>query len=283
MTEEKIRSKFWREVAEQDNPFVARACYCAGYDVYGDVLNKANWVEYLYLLAKGVRPTEKQEKLLNGIAIALANPGPKDHSVRGAMDGAVGGSTAAACLISALGIGAGNYGGAREIFHTVKIFSECRTNISKYQALIDSPSTKEIEDIWREMEHVPGFDPYGNQCALPVVQTLSFLAQVDGSNTLSWLQQNRATLEKIANMPLSMVGVAAACFIDLEFNEDESEMIYLLLRLPGAAVHALEQKIYGWRQYPFFANAMNLENDPHHSSINQLQKQESHRELALHE
>ena len=37
-------------------------------------------------------------------------------------------------------------------------------------------------------------------------------------------------------------------------------MLHLLLRLPGAAVHALEQKGYGHKNFPFFR--IELENDP---------------------
>ena len=39
-------------------------------------------------------------------------------------------------------------------------------------------------------------------------------------------------------------------------------MLYLMLRLPGAAVHALEQEKLGWRRYPFFNDGLKLTNDP---------------------
>ena len=59
-----------------------------------------------------------------------------------------------------------------------------------------------------------------------------------------------------------MTGVTAAALIDLGFDTPQGEMLYLLLRLPGAAVHALEQQGYGFRRYPFFADGLELENDP---------------------
>lgn len=49
---EVIHSHLWQELEEPDNPFAAKACYCAGYEVYGDLLGKATWIEYLYLLFK---------------------------------------------------------------------------------------------------------------------------------------------------------------------------------------------------------------------------------------
>jgi citrate synthase len=33
-------------------------------------------------------------------------------------------------------------------------------------------------------------------------------------------------------------------------------MLYLLLRLPGAAAHALEQKQLGFKRFPFFHGAV---------------------------
>ena len=142
MSKEKIRSIIWREVPDADNPFVAKHCYCAGYDVYGEVLCKASWIEYLYLLIKGERPTKLQAKLLEGLAIALANPGPRDHSVRGSMNAAVGGSTSAACLIAALGIGAGNLGGAREVYQAVQVWNKCTDDLSELQNSLFNTKTK---------------------------------------------------------------------------------------------------------------------------------------------
>ena len=39
-------------------------------------------------------------------------------------------------------------------------------------------------------------------------------------------------------------------------------MMYLMLRLPGAAAHALEQKQIGWKKYPFFGTDLKIVNDP---------------------
>ena len=113
---EVIHTKIWKEEPEPDNPFAAAKCYCAGYDVYGEILQNATWIEYLYLLFKQERPSKEEAQLLEKIAIAIANPGIRSHSVRAAMCAGVGGSTAASALIAALATGAGNYHGSREIF-----------------------------------------------------------------------------------------------------------------------------------------------------------------------
>lgn len=259
---ESIRTRIWREDPETDNPFAAAASFCHGYDVYGDLLGKASWIEYLYLLFKGERPTREQASLLEDLAVALANPGPRDHSVQAAMNGGVGGSHNAACLMAALAVGAGQLGGAREVALAMEIWSACGTDLQSWETRLKNPPHEERADVWPEMEHPPGFDPHGASCATPIRQLLQHLSKQNPARALSWLSNNRSDLETIADCPLTWTGVAAAAFHDLGFTSQQSEMLYLLLRLPGAAVHALEQKEFGFRHFPFFRHAIHLDDDP---------------------
>lgn len=259
---EVIHSRIWEETPETDNPFAAAACYCAGYDVYGDLLSKASWIEYLYLLFKGERPTPAHAKLLETLAVALANPGPREASVHAAMCGGVGGSTHASCLMAALAVGAGQLGGAHEVALAMACWQHCGHDLAKWREALQNPAQDERADIWPPMEHPPGFDPHGASCATPIRQTLAALTARYGEGALGWLQSQRESLESLADCPLAMSGVAAAALHDLELDPDQGEMLYLLLRLPGAAVHALEQREYGWRRFPFFGKALHLTDDP---------------------
>src|SRR5690242_8530481 len=110
-----MQSRIWLEEPEPDNPFAARAAYCHGYDVYGEMLGRSGWADMFFLLFRGEAPTRTQRSMLEILAVALANPGPRDASVHAAMCGSVGGSAAAASLMAALAVGAGSSGGAREI------------------------------------------------------------------------------------------------------------------------------------------------------------------------
>ena len=255
---EQITTKIWRETPEPDNPFAAASCYCCGYDVYGDLLKHASYIDYLYLLFKQQQPTPEQSALLQGLAIALANPGPRDHSVRAAMSAGVGGSTHASAIIAAIAVGAGNLGGAREVFHAMAYWQQCQNNLEDWQQLIENPPQLEREDVWLPMEHAPGFDPNGVSCPTPVKETLAHLADAGKGANLRWLKENRTALEEFAECPLAFSGVAAAALYDLDFLPEQAEMLFLLLRLPGAAVHSLEQERLGWRKYPFFANGFKL-------------------------
>ena len=262
MTEEVIHSKIWDEIPEADNPFQASQCIVSGYDVYGDLLGKASWIEYLFLLFKLEKPTADQARLLETLAVAIANPGLRDHSVRAANCAGVGGSTSASCLMAALAVGAGQLGGAREVFTAMEYWEQCAQDPEAWQQHIANPPREERADIWPETEHPPGFDPHGLSCSTPVKRTLKTLVACHPGGALDWLEQNRITLENFATCPLSMTGVAAAAMIDLEMTAEQGEMLYLLLRLPGAAAHALEQRHYGWRKYPFFSDGLVLTDDP---------------------
>ena len=263
---ETIRTRIWQEEAEPDNAFAALSCHCHGYDVYGDLLIHASWIEYLFLLFRGEAPSSQQARLLEGLAIALANPGPRDAAVHAAMCGGVGGSTSASCLMAALAVGAGASGGAREVRLAMEDWRKRGTDLALWQ---DGLATKPVDDpadVWPAPGHPAGFDPHGVRCTTPVLQTLARMVEVscgtgfDCGQSLSWLQAHRSSLESAAGIPLAMTGVAATALCDLGFTPEQGEMLFLLLRLPGAAVHALEQKDYGHKNFPFFR--IELENDP---------------------
>lgn len=260
MSNEHIHTRIWREEAEQDNPYATRAAFCHGYDVFGQMLGQARWVEMLFLLFRAEAPSTAQADMLEALAVALANPGPRDASVHAAMCGGVGGSSAAASLIAALSVGAGSYRGAREIFDAMHVWEKCDTNVDAWLSYIHRDTHDDPVDTWPAREHPPGFDPHGLTTATSVGQLLEKLSTIGATPKLAWLSSQCEALEKIAGHPLDISGVAAAAFSDLGFLPEEGEMLYLMLRLPGAAAHALEQGRYGFKRFPFFP--VELEDDP---------------------
>ncbi|MDO8350294.1 MAG: hypothetical protein Q7S94_03980 [Gallionella sp.] len=259
MSTDKIHTRIWREEAEHDNPFATRAAFCRGYDVYGEMLGNARWVEMLYLLFREEAPSASQTDLLEALAVALANPGPRDASVHAAMCGGVAGSTAASSLMAALAVGAGQLAGGREVFLAMEGWALCGTDFDAWKKRL--AGLEAIPgSIWPKPEHPPGFDPHGVSTATHVKQTLACLAGLSSGAFLPWLQQNLPDLETAAACPLALSGVAAAAFSDLCFSPEQGEMLHLLLRLPGAAAHALEQENYGYKRFPFYP--VELEDDP---------------------
>jgi len=266
MSTAKIYSDFWEEEASSNNPFSPSACYCAGFNVYEDLLNKVSWVEYLYLMLVKEAPNKQQSMLLNALSVALANPGPRDPSVQAAMSAGAGGSTFASSLIAAISVGAGNLGGAHEVAITMTCWQQFSTDIilwksgiAKFKQQYKDKSLR--ADVWLPIEHAPGFDPNGIICPDTIIHTLDYLAALSPNIHLAWLKENRLKMEELAEAPLSISGVAAAAFYDLGFEPAQAEMLYMLLRLPGAAAHALEQHETGWQKFPFFSDGLFINKD----------------------
>lgn len=255
-----IRTRIWQEEPEPDNPFAARAAYCRGYDVFGQMLGKARWVEMLALLFRDELPSPASLDTLEALAVALANPGPRDQAVHAAMCGSVGGSTAAACLMAALAVGAGQFGGGREVFLAMEFWAICGTDLEAWRRRIATPPTDTVS-IWPQSDHVPGFNPHGVSPATTVRQALDCLAKLSPGPYLPWLSTQLPRMEAAVGRPLALTGVAAATLVDLGFTPEEGEMLHLLLRLPGAAAHALEQRRYGHKKFPFFAVELATEED----------------------
>jgi citrate synthase len=246
-----IRTRIWKEEPESDNPFATRAAYCRGYDVFGQMVGRARWVEMLMLLFRPDLPSAASLDMLEALAVALANPGPRDPAIHAAMCGGVGGSTAAASLIAALSVGAGRYRGARDVFDAMTAWQACGTDVTAWTAYAQRDTRDEV-DVWPSREHPPGFDPHGVSTPTTLRQLIDKLAEIGGSTILRWLAIHRQELETAIGLPFEMTGIAAAALTDLGFAPAEGEMLYLLLRLPGAAAHALEQNGYGFQRFPFY-------------------------------
>lgn len=264
-----LHTRIWQEEAQADNPFATHTAYCHGYDVYGQMLGRASWVDMLYLLFKGQAPSPAQARLLEALALALANPGPRDPMVHAAMSGGVGGSHAAASLIAALAVGAGQSGGARDVRLAMDAWlrwdaAPIGDQDARIACLIDHdmpPWLATSDSGWPQREHPAGFDPHGVSTAGTVLKALQALAGMGVGPRLRWLGEHLGSLEAAASMPLAMTGLAAAAFADLGFTPLEGEMLHLLLRLPGAAAHALEQQtVYGFKRFPY--PPVDLQDDP---------------------
>jgi len=260
-----LHTRIWREVPEADNPFATQAAYCHGYDVYGQMLGRAQWTDMLYLLLRGEAPAPSHARTLETLAVALANPGPRDPMVHAAMCGGVGGSPAAASLMAALAVGGGQNGGARDVYLAMRHWSACdKLDEALWVAELTDRTPRQwlgLDDAgWPAIEQAAGFDPHGVRTATIVRQTLTALASTSPGPRLPWVAAHLPKLEQAAGLPLAMTGVAAAALADLGFQGTQGEMLYLLLRLPGAAAHAIEQAGYGFKHFPY--PAVDLQDDP---------------------
>ncbi|KQW41278.1 MULTISPECIES: hypothetical protein [unclassified Roseateles] len=254
-----VRTRIWREEAEPADRFATRTAHCRGYDVYGDMLGRARWVDMLWLLFREDAPTEAQARLLEALAVALANAGPRDAAVHAAMCSGLGRSPAAAALMAALAVGAGRHGGAQEVAAAMTLWTDAPLDVASLATHWVS-SAAPTSAIWPDAEHPPGFEPNGVVTAGIVRDALQRLADIADTPRLRWLAAHHAAVGAAVGLPLAMSGVAAAALADLGFSPEQGEMLHLLLRLPGAAAHALEQRAGSYKDFPFFA--LDLQDDP---------------------
>jgi citrate synthase len=246
-----ITTALWQEEPEPTNPYAARVARCRGYDVYGQMLGRAGWADMLFLLFTGEAPSSAQKAVLESLAVAVANPGPRHPAVHAAECGGVAGSPAAACLTAALAVGAGAAGGAREVHRAVTAWQASKGELDPLAAELARVVAEPAIETWPAAEVWPGFDAHSHVCPLPVLQTLEHLMAVSPGAALATLSRGRARLEAGAGRGLAMTGVAAAAYVDLGLGADAAEMLHLLLCLPGAASHALEQRRLGFKKFPF--------------------------------
>ncbi len=177
--------------------------------------------------------------------------------------------------MAATAVGAGNLGGAREVYQWLQMVGTLGRDAQAWLDWIAEPVAEQRIDVWLPLEHVPGFDPNGASCPRPVLQTLEALVDIAPGGTLEWLRDQRPALEAAVGYPLAFSGVASAALHDLGCTPPQGEMLYLLLRLPGAAAHALEQEEYGWRQYPFFRSSLeSLSSADYRAWLNSLEEGE---------
>lgn len=255
-----VTTRIWREVPEDENPYAAKQAFCHGYDVFGGMVGQARWVEMIYLLLKGEAPTSAQAELLDAVAVGLANPGPRDPSVHAAMCGGIAGSSAAASLMAALAVGAGGEGGAREVFRMMEQWENCSTLPPSAEAWLSMAAERLAEcsapgeiEVWPQVDHPPGLGAHPGRTPETVRAFLRTLAASAGTPRLSWLQAHQEKLTQLSGLPLNTPGIAATAFADLGLTAAQGEMLYLLLRLPGAMAHALEQRAHGYVRFPFGA------------------------------
>lgn len=260
---QKVITKIWLEEPTQESVFVAKSAFCHGFNVYDDMLGNCSWSQMLWLLLKGEPPSEKQNQIFNDIAMLVANPGPRDPSIHAAMCAGTGGSTNASALMSALAVGAGQKGGAREVFYLHKVWNSFNADIEQLISLVQ-PS-KGPATIWPEFDELIGFDASAVSSPL-LLKALTHFAKYTELPHTFWLNFNIEHLEEKLNAKANMQLLFSAISCDLGFNAEQAEMLYLMLRLPGAAAHALEQKELGPKHFPFFE--LDLQNDPEKKANN---------------
>ena len=160
--------------------------------------------------------------------------------------------------MAALAVSSGNLGGTNELKCLMQFWLDAQANSDTW--IWKKPNQSQAE-ILPEFEHVPGFEVSSQLTSLPVKQALDACKSVKTAKKIQYLKLHLELLSKYHNRGLTMISVAACVYLDLGLSIAQAQYHFLQSKLIGAAHHALEQSLLGWKNFPF-AKTVHLINDP---------------------
>jgi len=227
-------TRIWSEQPSSDNPYIATSALCHGYDLF-ELMEKRSFVDVFYLLFRGELPSASDAELLQGLMIALINPGPRHPATRAAMNVGVGKTNPLHILPIASAVLGGEHLGGGEIENAMRFFRKYQT--TDPVSLHELVATNEQES---NRSNTPGFGKRYGGVDLLAAGIADRLATLDGAGTaLKWGNAFAKSIEPGGNGWL-MTGIAAAVFADLGFQPKAGGALFQLLGAPGLVAHGLE-------------------------------------------
>lgn len=228
-------TKIWQEIPSEQNPYLAEACRCHGYDIL-ELAQKRSFSEVLFLLFQGELPTPEQARMLEFLFVSMINPGPRHPATRAAMNAGVGKTTPAHILPIGLNALGSEYLGGQEVEAAIRFF---RKNLR------DSPNALVAECLKGERPHkgdwhiVPGFGSrFGEIDPMPL-KIIALLRTKGSGQAISWGCSFAEALKPYGMGWLS-TGVVAAVLSDLGFLPQTGAGLFQLICAPGVLAHGLE-------------------------------------------
>jgi citrate synthase len=229
-------TRIWQEIPAEDNPYIASAARCHGYDLF-ELMEKRSFVDVFYLLFRGELPGAEEAKLLQALMIGLINPGPRHPATRAAMNVGVGKTDPMHILPIAAGVLGGDHLGGGELEDAMRFLRKQQ----KGDAIALAEDV--IDDLGSAAEagstH-PGFGQRHGGVDLLAAGIAERLAAMPAAGpALKWGQAFAAALAPAGRGWLA-TGVAAAVFADLGFQPRAGGVLFQLLGAPGLVAHGLE-------------------------------------------
>ncbi|MDX2480570.1 MAG: citrate/2-methylcitrate synthase [Desulfuromusa sp.] len=233
----KVVSRFWQEIPNENNPYIADNCRCHGYDLE-ELTEKCSFVETLYLIFRGELPNDKQAELLQKLMIAFINPGPRHPASRAAMLAGVSKADSSQLLPISLSILSGEHLGAGSLENNVRFFrknskKDPKELISEFSLLLSNLTTSDWEPI-------PGFGVrFGSidQFSENIAKRLGALP--GAGKALRWGNLLAGQLHPY-NLGWLPTGLVAAVLSDLGFHPRAAVGMFQLISAPGLLAHGLE-------------------------------------------
>lgn len=224
---ERASTRIWQETPADDNPYIASAARCHGYDLF-ELMEKRSFVDVFYLLFRGELPSPDEARLLQALMIGLINPGPRHPATRAAMNVGVGKTDPLHILPIAAGVLGGDHQGGGELEDAMRFVRK--------QQKSNPADLLDFEDV----EATPGFGQRHGGIDLLAVGIGERLAAMPAAGpALKWGLAFSAVLAESGRGWVT-TGVAAAVFADLGFQPRAGGVLFQLLGAPGLVAHGLE-------------------------------------------
>jgi citrate synthase len=238
-----LTTTVWEEVPSDDNPYLAAGARCRGYDLF-ELAEGVRATAAVFLLFTGELPTTPQETLLETWWILSMSPGPRHPATRAVMNASIGKTHAAHVLPIGLAVLGGAHLGAWEVRAAMRwlrahLDEDPARLAAQLAAVFIAPA-----DPGEDARLLPGF---GTRCGgvdpLPA-RILARLATLPGAGrALTWaVTFARAVSAAGAGARLGWLapGVAAACFLDLGFDDTHAVALFQWFCAPGLVAHGNE-------------------------------------------
>lgn len=238
---------WWRTEISDITPGVIRY---HGYAIE-DIIPTTSYAAMVWLMIRGERPSDWQEKLLNAALVAAVDHGPQAPSIAAARMAATCGVGLNNVIATGVGMLGDVHGGAGE---------QCMELLASLCQEAQDPSDlrpaadRAVADYRAQRRYVPGFghrfhprDPRRD----PLL-TLVADAQADGAVTGQFLYAALALEASLAQgrskaVPMNIDGATAVVYAELGFPPPLGRGLFVLSRSVGILAHGWEQTRQGGR------------------------------------
>lgn len=244
---ERTATRIWHEEPSADNPYIAVAAQCHGYDLL-ELMDKRSFVDVFYLLFRGELPNADEARLLQTLMIALINPGPRHPATRAAMNVGIGKTDPLHILPIGSAVLGGEHMGGGCVESAMRFLRKQQGGDPQLllQALVQEQLlASTAPDPTQTATHlvankVPGFGAYYGGVDTLASAIAERLVQLPAAGrALRWGCQLNQLLQPHGVGWLN-AGVAAAVFADLGFQPRAGGALLQLLGAPGLVAHGLE-------------------------------------------
>lgn len=234
---EKTPSNTWLEEPCPQNPYIANAMYCHGYDLMSLAENKS-FGEVIYLLIKGELPETEVLRLLEQLLVSFIMPGPRHPAARSAAAAGLGRTMTGNILPVALSVVSGERMGAEHVEQAMRFIVKSKRH--------------EPQDISITEDNPIVGDLYGGRDSWADKLLDSLSNSAAASDCLAWLKAVQRELPADKGVFTTAVFAAAAC--DLGLRPAQGLLLFQLACAPGLAFHGLEYAGKALNAVPFVAD-----------------------------